>query len=276
MKKRIVLCADDYGQAPSISKGILELVRMQRLSAVSCMVNSIYWPTHAEWLKPFQSKLDIGMHFNLTEGKPLSTSYQQKYGQRFFPLMKLMRKTFCRQIELNIIEDECRAQMVRFETVMGRPPKFIDGHQHVHQFPIIRQALINIYQQKHYKNVYFRLVKEKAFSKNIKKWIIYFSGTRAFQRLLIRHHIPHNTYFSGIYSFSDAKKYAKLFPSFLKKIPSSGLIMCHPGLGLEEEDPIAQARALEKEYFASPKFIEDCKNQNVSINRFEIDSSNLL
>ncbi|WP_240489526.1 ChbG/HpnK family deacetylase [Legionella parisiensis] len=37
--KTIILCADDFGLDPGVSAGILKLVRMGRLSAVSCMVN---------------------------------------------------------------------------------------------------------------------------------------------------------------------------------------------------------------------------------------------
>ena len=35
---RIVLCADDYGYSPGVSRGIRELLDHERLSATSCMV----------------------------------------------------------------------------------------------------------------------------------------------------------------------------------------------------------------------------------------------
>jgi predicted glycoside hydrolase/deacetylase ChbG (UPF0249 family) len=30
----------------------------------------------------------------------------------------------------------------RFEDAMGRAPAFIDGHRHVHQFPVVRALLV--------------------------------------------------------------------------------------------------------------------------------------
>jgi predicted glycoside hydrolase/deacetylase ChbG (UPF0249 family) len=64
-KKRIVLCADDYGQAPAISQGIIELLNQSRLSATSCMVNMPDWPVSAKELLPFINYVDLGLHFNL-------------------------------------------------------------------------------------------------------------------------------------------------------------------------------------------------------------------
>lgn len=100
MKKRIVLCADDYGQAPAISQGILNLLDKKRLSATSCIVNSPYWEAHSQWLTQFIQQADIGLHLNLTEGKPLSAEYNQHYGTDFQPLSRLL----CRAMPRIIID----------------------------------------------------------------------------------------------------------------------------------------------------------------------------
>ncbi|MBL8422383.1 MAG: ChbG/HpnK family deacetylase, partial [Candidatus Accumulibacter phosphatis] len=36
-RKPLAICADDFGMAPGISSGIIELARCDRLSAVSCL-----------------------------------------------------------------------------------------------------------------------------------------------------------------------------------------------------------------------------------------------
>src|SRR5262245_51710288 len=108
--KNIVLCADDYGQAPPISAGILSLIKHRRLSAVSCMVNTPFWREHAQWLKPYSSQIDIGLHLNLTEGKPLSETYQAVHGDTFFPLPTVLRRTFLRVLNQDAIAAECQAQ----------------------------------------------------------------------------------------------------------------------------------------------------------------------
>jgi predicted glycoside hydrolase/deacetylase ChbG (UPF0249 family) len=272
MKKRIVLCADDYGQAPHISLGIINLLEQNRLSATSCMVNTDYWAEHASWLIPFKQKKDLGLHFNLTEGCALSKEYIHAHGEYFLPLSQVFHKAFLRKFKQTTIEAEYHAQIDAFQTALGYLPDFIDGHQHVHQFPLIRDALIQVYHQR-LPHAYIRLVNETLkmsdVFKDIKKLVIYTTGTQALKRLLIQNRIPHNSAFAGIYAFRQADQYAQLFPSFLRAIQDRGLIMCHPGLNASNDlDSILKARFAEYQYFASDRFLMDCRAQGVVIERF--------
>lgn len=65
--KRIILCADDYGQNDVISQAILNLIKKKRLTAVSCMVAGVDWARHAAMLAKVQDQIDVGLHVNLTE-----------------------------------------------------------------------------------------------------------------------------------------------------------------------------------------------------------------
>jgi predicted glycoside hydrolase/deacetylase ChbG (UPF0249 family) len=71
--KKIVLCADDYNQNAAISGGIIDLVAKGRLSAVSCFSTLPQWEQNAKRLLPYQHKVDIGLHFNLTESSEFSS-----------------------------------------------------------------------------------------------------------------------------------------------------------------------------------------------------------
>jgi chitin disaccharide deacetylase len=272
MSKRIVLCADDYGQAPAISQGIRSLIQNGRLSATSCLVNSPFWLEHAKWLHPFKSRIDIGLHFNLTEGKALSRQFIDTYGENLFPLSILMRKAFMRTVDSAVLEAELQAQLDTFISATDFSPTFIDGHQHAHQLPVVRDALINVYEKRLRKQkTYVRLVDViiKASDFDMKKIIIYLTGTNALKRLLKQHHIPHNPSFSGCYSFSKAHRYGSLFPRFLQESSDGGLIMCHPAFATSEnEDPIAAARFKEYQYLFSNQFLIDCHEQGVKLARF--------
>jgi len=268
--KRIVLCADDYGQSKAISQGIIDLIKIKRLSATSGMVNAAYWEEAAILLHPLQSEVTIGLHFNLTQGNALSKAYQDHYGYRFLPLSQLMRNAFLRQFDKKIIEQELMSQLDRFVECMGFLPKFIDGHQHIHQFPIIRDALISVYQQKlKGSHVAIRLVKQKIVINdvwlNAKKVIIHFTGVSALEKLLQMNDIPHNSSFSGVYDFSKAKNYREFFLNFLNEIDNEGMIMCHPGLQAEDDDEIKWARFYEYQYLMSSQFMEDCEELGVLI-----------
>lgn len=278
MKKRIVLCADDYGQTSEISAGIVDLINKGRLSATSCLTNSSNWLKHANWLIPFRGKVDLGLHFNLTEGQPLSEQFRAKYGSIFGSLPHLLAKSFLRQLDQSVIETELTAQLDRFEEALGRVPDFIDGHQHIHQFPVIRTALINVYERRlRLNNSYIRSTIDHDMSKSIKfdhkQWIIYLSGAKAFKQLLKARNILHNASFAGVYRFAKAPAYRGLFRCFLSQIGDKGLIMCHPGMKATQlSDKIMPARVCEYQYLASDSFLLDCEQHNVAIQAFQSNS----
>lgn len=260
MKKHIVLCADDYGQEPVISQGILALLKRQRLSAVSCMVSASYWHEHATLLAPYQKQVDIGLHFNLTEGKTA--------------LPVVLLQALLRRLDVATISAELNRQLDLFISEMGCLPDFIDGHQHVHQFPVVRDALLRVYETRFKDHKpYIRLINSKLkigdMINDVKKIIVQTMGTRALRSALIQYDIPFNSSFSGMYSFSTTQPYSRIFPTFLKEIDDRGLIMCHPGLGSSTTDPIVKARNNEYEYFVSSQFSEDCLAYGVTIERFK-------
>lgn len=249
MTKKIILCADDYGQNDAISDAVVKLIAKQRLSATSCMTTSEYWSENAKKLLPYVDQIDIGLHFNLTDATPLS---------------KLILAVYLRQLDQKMIEQEFNRQLDNFVAAMGRLPDFIDGHQHVHQLPIIRDAILNVYKERlRQSHVYVRCINLKNKCA-LKKLIIYLLGSRVLKEKLRQLSIPHNQSFSGIYDFNDAIHYAKIFPGFLVEISDGGLIMCHPGLESDDaKDEIAYGRKFEYEYLMSDKFVEDCERVGV-------------
>lgn len=268
--KHIILCADDYGQNTVISQAIIELLQKKSLSATSCMANSYDWMTHAKWLEPFKDEADIGLHFNLTEGRPLSKKFT------FLPLNELMLNAFLGRIDQSAVEIELHSQLDQFTAGLGKAPDFIDGHQHIHQLPVIRQAVLKVYKERfpqryvYLRSVYAPLItlRQPAY---LKKLIIQFSGARALRNELIKQNIPHNRSFSGIYHFSeDVNEYSTRFPQFLKEVADQGIIMCHPSLaGSDNKDPIAAARKIEYHYFSNEKFRQDCEEQGIQLGRFK-------
>lgn len=271
--KNIILCADDYGQNPAISQAIIALAENNRLTATSCMVNSDYWQIHAKWLAPVKQKIDVGLHLNLTEGKPLSQDYLSRYGDKLFSLGNLLLRASMGKLDKKIIESEMHAQIDRFIEGVGHLPVFVDGHQHVHQFPLIRDVFFEVYEKRlRQQKTYVRCVYDAhgifhAASGAFLKWlIIQLSGAKIFKKRLEVLAIPHNTSFSGIYSFHTKKPYAEIFPTFLNDVTDGGLIMCHPGLPLTSDpDPIYGARHHEYEYFASDVFVSVCEAQKIKI-----------
>ncbi len=272
--KRIILCADDYGQNTAISQAIIDLIKKNRLSATSCMTTSYYWLSHAKWLESVKDQVDLGLHFNLTEGKPLTTS---NLGSDFKSLSELILNAYLGKLDKESIQIELNAQIDQFESGIGRLPDYIDGHQHIQQLPIIRDIVCTVYDKRlRQAGAYIRSVYDPGVfgrfqsSGYIKALIIQLCGARAFKKALDRQNIPHNSTFAGVYDFNQAKNYARIFSGFLQQIEDKGIVMCHPGLSNDSgEDAIAQSRYLEFQFLQSEEFDKICAKFAVKIGRFK-------
>jgi predicted glycoside hydrolase/deacetylase ChbG (UPF0249 family) len=259
--KKIIICADDFGYSPGICEGILKLLCMKRLSAVSCMVNIPYFSQYAQELVSLKEQAHIGLHINLTEGTFLSQP-----NEPCFSLPELLFKTHARLISTSFIEQELREQLERFIQLTGTWPDFIDGHQHVHQLPVVRDVLVRLYEsflREHKVFVRATCPLISLTSYYIKSKVLASTGGRALTAALNQHDIAHNECFAGIYDFSAKVPYRDLFCQWLQLAVPNTLIMCHPGEGLLQTDVIAQARLIEMAYFSSELFPEDCSRYGV-------------
>ncbi len=274
-KKNLTLCADDYGQNIAISEGIVTLVERRRINAVSCMVNGEYWGETYPMLRQLNPKPFIGLHLNFTYGAPLSYAWKKQYGLHFPSLTRLISKAYLRRLNPEIVTSEIRAQFDVFTQDLNLRPDFIDGHQHVHQLPVIRDALLAVCAQANTNPKQG----STEFRKTVQDWrdfllrdgfpkrqLITLLGGFAFRNRLIRQSIPSNTSFSGIYHFKHAKNYRRYFNQFLAQSQDGGLIMCHPGNPSDDkQDPQYLCRHHELNYFMSNDYLLDLKNHAVEL-----------
>ena len=257
--KSIILCADDFGQNTAISEGIIDLCQQGRLNAVSCMVNGEAFISHIEDLKA--TGIPLGLHLNLTHGKALVS------GEYHFPLRVLLQAVYCSK-KLNAADfyAEINAQIKAFKQMTGQYPKFIDGHQHVHQLPMIRDALIQAVSACEFKP-WFRITYSHIKQiKSLKAFALYILGGKAFAKKMTQLNMETCNGFAGEYPLNQGGKYRERLQSFLKQIPDGGLIMCHPGLaGEDKQDKIAGIRLEEYQYFSSPEFLADLAEASINL-----------
>lgn len=257
--KHIILCADDYGQSRAISQAIINLLKNRRITATSCMVTSLDWPLYSSWLMPYKNQIDIGLHFNLTEGT-LGSS-----------LSYLLVMSHLHLLDEHVIRAELNTQLDKFIHEMGMLPDFIDGHQHVHQFPIIRNVLLEVYEERLRKHgCYIRNIDNSHNRWNTKKLVLQLTGARAFKKKLVANHIPHNQSFSGVYKFNRADQYESLFGCFLREVRHGGLVMCHPGLeDVDSDDKIYYSRPKEYAFINSEQFLKVLDEANTVLTRYK-------
>jgi predicted glycoside hydrolase/deacetylase ChbG (UPF0249 family) len=271
--KKIILCADDFGQNAQISEGILELAQLGRLSAVSCMVNGTDWPDDIEALK--QCDVDIGLHLNFTHGQALTFSCQSLLGKQFPGLIPLMvYQLGLKKLDASVIYQEIEAQILKFKQDVGFYPHFIDGHQHVHQFSFIAPVLLEVVKKLGFQPWFRTTYTSDNFGLsqmlNWKSWSLFFLGGASFAKSLKQCGFKTNTDFSGDYRFSLKTDFSKKFPAFLKHLKDGGLVMCHAGLlSQDETDVIAHIRPKEHDYLSSQQFLQDLEQHGFELSRFD-------
>jgi len=270
---RFVLCADDYSINEPVSAAILELAGKGRLTATSCLVTSRHWPRHATRLKAFATKLDVGLHLNLISDELLEQDPAYRPAFRTYPSHpSLVLRSLSRRLDFGTVVLEIERQLDRFIEGWGASPDYIDGHLHVHLLPLVRSALIDVYQRRlRDTNCYIRNISRVVSTREakLKAAIIYALGGRGLNSRLNAAGIPHNRIFGGIYSFNENAEYRKLMRAWLRQLEPSSLLMCHPGrYDSGSTDPIGRCRKGEYEYLLSQDFVEDCREMRVSPSRF--------
>ena len=167
----VLLNADDFAMTNGISRAIVELAEAGRLSGASAMTNSAHWPAHATWLARVRGEIAAGLHLNLTLGAPLSAMPSFAPGHRFPGVGQVTALALRGAIPRAEVAGEIDRQLVAFENEMGFPPDHIDGHQHTHALPGIRDALFEVLAQR------YRPGRPRPLLRNPSDW-----PTRIFQR----------------------------------------------------------------------------------------------
>ena len=257
--RRLLVCADDYGQSSAIDAAIGSLVRAGRLGAFSCLSNGQAWAQDAPAVAGLRSAgAQAGLHFNLTEGRPLSPALARRWPQ-LPSLPRLLLAAHTGRLPLAAIADELAAQWQVFEAASGVAPDFIDGHQHIHHLPGVRDLLLGWLRSRPVPVRSTARVGGPGFG--LKRWVIEHSGGRALARALVHAGLPHNTLLLGAYGFATTD-YRALMQAWLAQVPAEGaLLFCHPGQagggGQGAPDAIAAARVRELAYLAGDAFPAD-------------------
>ena len=255
------LCADDYAMTPGVSRGILEALDADALTAVSAMTTSPWWPDGAVALGRHLGRADIGLHLNLTSGAPLGPMpLFAPYG-RFPGLGTLMDPSRRTALPLMEIAEEIDRQLDRFVDVLGQHPDHVDGHQHVHVIAIIRPLVFDALDRRGWRprmrDSSDRLLPVLGRGVSLGKAIGLNVLARGFAAQAKRRGFQVNEGFSGFSSFDVSKSYGDLFARFLKYSGRRHLVMCHPGYAddaLRELDPVVESREQELAFLLSPDF----------------------
>lgn len=142
MDKQLIITGDDYGLCASVNAAIEECLAAGTMGA-TCVMANMPACVDSVTLRAKFPRASIGLHWNLTQGKPL-------LGAKSVPSLvdgqgqfagSLRRRWLTQQIDRAEMRAELAAQYERFHALAGGAD-FWNTHQNVHVFPGLFQFFV--------------------------------------------------------------------------------------------------------------------------------------
>jgi predicted glycoside hydrolase/deacetylase ChbG (UPF0249 family) len=140
MNRRLIVNADDFNTDEARNRGILEAARLGIVTSTTVLAN-VPWPEGAlQGLRDVFGR-SIGVHLNLTKGRPVCTISSSLAGADgcFFPKPEAWRRGLARKFDTAEVEREFTAQIEALQAA-GIEPDHADSNNHLHVFPGIAAA----------------------------------------------------------------------------------------------------------------------------------------
>ena len=259
----VILCADDYAMNGGVSRSILRLAEAGRLSATSCMTNAPDWRQLAAELPTREGRLAIGLHVTLTWGGTLGPAPGLAPHGVFGSLGPLLGAALSGRLPAHEVQTEIARQLDAFEDVLGRPPDFVDGHQHVHVLAGIRGPLFAELRRRGLQGRVWLRDPSDTFDAIVARRLCagkaLFVGalSAGFERRAHATGFATNRGFSGFSPFDPARDLDRDMRRHLSHLGPKALVMSHPGLpDPDPTDEIAASRVREHDYLGSNAFGE--------------------
>ena len=139
MTRRLIVNADDFGMTSGVSEGILAAHRHGIVTSTTVLVTS---RIDADLVaRARDSALGMGLHVNLTLGRPLTSGPSLvDAGGRF---VRDARRAAARA-KAREVDAEIAAQVERFLDLVKRSPTHLDTHHHVGLWPPVRESVLAV------------------------------------------------------------------------------------------------------------------------------------
>jgi predicted glycoside hydrolase/deacetylase ChbG (UPF0249 family) len=145
VEKRLIINADDFGLSRGITDGIVLTHQKGLLTSTSLMVNQPA-TEYAVLQASDVPQLSVGIHLNLTEGKPVLPPDEVPSlvndADEFAGPIRMGHRLLRWRVSGSEIEAEFRAQIRRMKS-LGLAPTHADSHHRIHMYPAAARAFYN-------------------------------------------------------------------------------------------------------------------------------------
>lgn len=209
--RAVIINVDDLGLSNAVNQAVIRLAERGLIGASSYMVGGRISADDISQLN--ELNVDIGLHLDLTGIFPSAL---------LGSLKPLIITSYLRRLKPSAVTDIINRQLDSFEDTFGYAPVFVDGHQHIHQFPIIRQRLMQAltarYADQGQSTICARVT--TPLVNDLKSQVIYRLGGKAWRKLCADNDITTNDKFGGVYGFdADSQQLAELWDQWLSAAP---------------------------------------------------------
>jgi hypothetical protein len=257
----VIINADDYAMDEAVDTAILKLAEAGAVTAASAMALSPRWPESARAARG-ASSISWGLHLDFT------SAFAGEVFQGSAKLPALIVRAHARLLDPAVLRQAIERQLMLFEIHKGSPPDFVDGHQHIHHLPQIRDELLAALAARYGQEagrIGVRICTARKW-RGAKAAIIEATGSSRLAGLAAERGHPMNTDFAGVYDFGAADL-ASLWQAWAASLQGPlPLIMCHVAAASAERgagDPIRLARHREFDWLSSAEFRLLCTQSGI-------------
>lgn len=274
--QNLIVNADDFGFSEGVSKGIIRAHLEGIVTTASGMVNMDTFASALQIQQSMAPDLELGLHINLTVGKPVSNPEQigSLVSDRGYFDDTVRRCP--RKIDAEHVEIEIRAQFDKFVKLTGTVPCHLNSHQYIGNFlPSALQVITtlasdnNIYVRcpmvfaDHQKFVQFcEIMKISQLDYRVAHFIEYSHQ----QSLRNNEELRFPNFFEYRFYGNGAKIDNLLY--LLKHLPEGTTeLMCHPGYERDLNDEYNN-RELELDILTDSRVLETIEEMGINLCRF--------
>jgi chitin disaccharide deacetylase len=223
----LIVNADDLGRTEEINSGIVAAFLHGIVTSASLMVTFPAFDMAVDNVN--KHHLPVGIHLNLTEGRPLSDagavpSLVDQQGC-FFKKNQFFRRLLQWRISLNDVRRELEAQMQRLYD-HGLHLDHLDGHHHIHAAPRLAPLCCDLARSAGIR--FMRAISPPRYfsptAAAAEHWSAFFMSSKKSCP-----NIRRADHFWGYELMATADKEAALLQIFSRLRPGINELMCHPG-----------------------------------------------
>lgn len=282
--RRLIVNADGYGLAPGVNRGIEEVCAAGFVRSVSVNANGVATGDLAEFVRRFPD-VGIGVHFNLTVGRPLLPSEQVlslvNEGGEFWG-RDFTARAYRGRLRVEEMEAELWAQVERLRH-LGAALDHWDSHQGMHVHPpflqaatrVARRAGIRAVRTHHYWLPTRSSLERAVFFARHPMRLVTFAARRAV-RVLLRargFRMADRAVLLGVVPGTDPGDPATWRRLLRVLPPGTSEVWCHPGYvddDLRRVATLVETREAEVRALSEPTLVQEARDAGVEVVGFSV------